>query len=456
MIEVIIAALLVALISGAVFAGYIGITAIAGGQRSSSQADSLAQADQARLRGLDISQLSGSQGNRAVQTTIDGTVYTVTSASKFVSGSSSSASCSTSGNSSADEVETTSTVTWGKNNGGLVPAVVHGVVTPSAGGSLVTTAEDQSGNPLAGLTATLTGPSSVDPLTTDSNGCATFGGLEGGSYTVSMSAPGYVTTAGATTSTQSVTVVPTETTSPTTAFQFGEAGAISATFQTSYGGSTHASSADNIMVANASAPTPLPPFGIDSTSTVDTYLSTVSTGTSPMSLYPFTTPYSVYAGECTGDLTPLTADQVSATVLPGATTSVVLPLPALIVDVYSGINAATPGSLELPTSLTVTDNACSGNKDYPPIATGTPNAAQGALADPGQPYSSSAHPTTVCVSDGTNKNTANIANDVYTSGNTVSIYLGAGTAAVYNTHWPYNLITAAVAGASGLQGGTCT
>src|ERR1019366_2713732 len=77
LIEVLVAALLVALIATASLTGFGAVGGVAGTQRNEEQAATLAQQDQARLRGLNITQLSGALGNQSANTTIDGTVYTV-------------------------------------------------------------------------------------------------------------------------------------------------------------------------------------------------------------------------------------------------------------------------------------------------------------------------------------------------------------------------------------------
>jgi Tfp pilus assembly protein PilV len=337
LIEVTVAALLVALIATASLTGFGAIGHSAGTQRNEEQAATLAQQDQARLRGLTITQLSGSSGNQQVTTAIDGTTYQTTSKSQFISGSNGAASCATGGTASADEVETTSTVKWGANfaNDGRAPVILHGVITPSQGGSLIISATDQTGAGLAGVTATVTGPTTVSPLTTDSSGCAIFAGLAGGTYTVTYAAPGYVDKngnppanwSGPVTSTQTATATP---------LVLAQDGAISATFTTFYNGLSHAATSDTFIASNTQMPSPsYALFGTDSTATNNTYASTIA---SSATLFPFAgtnSGYSVYAGGCQAEPPP--AGQVqTATVQPTATTSVVLPLPAMIVNVWAG------------------------------------------------------------------------------------------------------------------------
>lgn len=58
LIEVLIAALLVALIAAATFTGYSAVAHVAGGESQRAQASGLAEADQARLHGLTLNNLS--------------------------------------------------------------------------------------------------------------------------------------------------------------------------------------------------------------------------------------------------------------------------------------------------------------------------------------------------------------------------------------------------------------
>jgi len=434
LIEVLIAALMVALITGAVLTAYASINHIAGAQRKRSQAGELAQADEARLRGLTITQLSGTStsnslnfGNTSYTVTIDNTVYTVTSTANFISGGSAGAACTTGPTTTtADEVETTSTVTWSPGNDGRLPVVVHGLVSPSEGGSLIVTAINQSGAGLAGLTATLTGPTTVSPLATDSNGCAVFGGLDGGSYTIAFSDPGYVDVNGNTPANQTITVIPTETANAQEV-QLGQAGTINATFQTTYNGSTVAATDDQFIAVNSGIAAGYRTFGTDSTSSNNTFTSAITTGAT---MYPFTTAYKVYAGGCDDPATPV-AGQVSALVSPGGTTPAVLPEPAMIVDVWTGKNSSSPGTLvttKPDVTVTDTDTGCGNNEDYPPSQI-PPSQTVGALANPGLPYGNYTVCADASITGSYYHNTATVANTNYAAGNVVNIYLGSGSGA---------------------------
>jgi Tfp pilus assembly protein PilV len=545
LIEVMIAALLVALIATAALTGYGAVGHIAGDQRKRGQAASLAAQDQARLRGLTITALSGASGNQSSTTTIDGTTYTVTSKSQFISGASSGSSCTTGGTSTADEVQTTSTVTWAPNNDGRPPVVVHGIVTPSQGGSLVVSATDQTGAGLAGVTTNITGPSTASPLTTDSGGCSVYGGLAGGSYTVAYSDPGHLDVNGNSPANQTLTVIPTQT-ATAQPVQLAQTGAISASFTTTFNGSTVPATADMFVASNTQLSAPgYRIFGTLSTPSINNYLSTV---VSPTTVFPFAgsnNAYSVYAGGCIASSWSGTSPSVPTVVVnPTATSSVTIPEPAMIVDVwapytyddtnaaltltgtwlrvsgqgsdyngtettslvtnssmsvsftgtkvqwygttgpaegkanvlidnvlvatadlYSGStkrqqliyngtgltntahtlkivengtkNASSSGNLisvdaiNVPgtnslllskpnVTVTETDAGC-GNKDYPPTQIPTPT--QGALVSPGQPYGN----YSVCADNGTNYNTATVANTSFAVGNVANIYLATGS-----------------------------
>jgi len=424
LIEVMVAAIMIALVAGATLTGYAQVAHMTGTQRHRVEADSLAELDQARLRGLTITQLAGSQGNRSVSETIDGTTYTITSASQYVSGSTAAMSCTTGPTTTtADEVQITSTVTWSPGNDNRLPVVVHGLVTPAEGGSLVITATDQNGAGLPGVTATPSGPTTVSPLATDANGCAIFGGLAGGSYTVGFADPGYVDVNGNANPSQTKTVIPTETAGPVNE-QMGQAATINATFSTKWGAGTVAATSDQIVATQNLMTPAFRLFGTHSTASNNAFSASVTTGAT---IFPFTSAYLVFAGGCDDPLTPASAEQ-SVIVSPGGTSSVTLPEPAMLVMVWSG-TSASPGSLvstKPDVTVTDTDAACGNAEDYPP--TQIPTASAGALANPGLPYGT----YTVCadaqIAGTYERNTGTVANTSYTSGNTVNIYLGSGAA----------------------------
>ena len=247
MIEVVIATLIVALIAAAAFAAFGAASDISGAQRHQEQAASLAEQDEFRLRGLSSAELiaiapSGSSnwaayGNETHTTTVGHVTYTVTSVSKFVSASGGGSSCSTSGTSSADYIETSSQVSWGSNNDNRQPVIEHSLISPNEGGAMIFQDVDSYANPLAGVSITIEGPSpstATETLSTDGSGCAVFSGLNGGLYNITESDPGWVTLNGVTTQSQQVVVGQTVT---GTEFTWGQLASVAASFQTFVNGS---------------------------------------------------------------------------------------------------------------------------------------------------------------------------------------------------------------------------
>ncbi len=343
LIEVIVAALIVGLIAAAVFTGFSAVAHISQGQRNATRANALAQQDEERLRGLTVNELSsispssscgtsaGLYGNTCYTQTINNVVYTITSSSKFVSATSGNSSCSTNG--TADYIETDSTVSWSNSNDGRQPVEVHGLITPPPGGGLTVSVTDTGApaNPIAGVTVTVQGPGSGGPtktLTTDSGGCAVFGNLNGGTYTVTESGPSsnYAPLNGITTQSASVAV------GFTTSLQWvlAQTGAIQASFSTTYGGSTVAATDDTFVASNSA--------GANVYGTAGSYGSTVTTPSIN------TGSYSVYAGACSADAPP---SPTPVTVSAGATTPVTIPEPAMLLNVYGGVSAGGNSVTEL-------------------------------------------------------------------------------------------------------------
>jgi hypothetical protein len=344
MVEVMVAALLIALIAAAIFAGLGSVADIAGGQRHQTEASELAQQDEQRLRGLNVTELASSTGatgvtaaglygNASYNQTVDGETYTVASAAQFVTASTTSASCTSSASGNADYIETTSKVTWQNSNDHGAAVEEHSLITPHIGGGLVVQVTNgvlPTSSPVAGAQIQVTGTNTAtQTLTTDSNGCVVFAGLPGGNYTVSW--PGYVEQSGAT----SESVIVADGTTVDESYGLQTAGTVVASFTTSYTGDTGptgvtgptgtttvAGTADTFVAANSQLSTPVV------SGTPDSYGSPVSSGAS---LFPFSGAYSVYAGDCVGDAPPSPA---SALVTAAGTTAVTVAEPAMILDVW--------------------------------------------------------------------------------------------------------------------------
>jgi Tfp pilus assembly protein PilV len=382
------------LIVGLIALSLVGLDAVGrttADQRRRAQAFEVAQADQERLRALSADQLSTLNQTRTV--TLDAVAYSVTSTGQFISASAGSASCSSSA-AAADYAKVTSTVTWASNR--RADIVVQSLVTPRAGGSLLVQTIDQNGDALAGVRANIAG---ADPKTsavrrfgtTDAGGCTIFGTLLVGNYTVSPALAGYVDKDGNAAPSSTVTTTAGNTT--TSQFTLGQAGRVTANFETNIGSTTYPGQlAPSVSWFNAGMPSAINGFLVPS--------SAANAITTPQTLFPFfvTTPgtytsnYNVWAGKCMAAQPPVGTYRRNATVAPGATWAMdgtsghlKVAMPAMV------ISSVTYGGLPVkPAHILLTDS-CNQSWQAPISSASTVPATVGWIGvgttpTPGQPY----------------------------------------------------------------------
>src|SRR5271156_1601454 len=128
LIEVLVSALILAIVAGAVLALITATTHSAASERAHSVAYGLAQEDQARLRTMRLASLN-EKNELNPNVVVGGTKYEVRSQGRFVNNNSGTRSCS-SENASTDYVEITSTV-----SSATLPnsVTLHSIVSPSNG-----------------------------------------------------------------------------------------------------------------------------------------------------------------------------------------------------------------------------------------------------------------------------------------------------------------------------------
>jgi type II secretory pathway pseudopilin PulG len=407
LIEVLVAALIVVLIGGAVATGLIATGDFSGNQRKASQADEIAQQDQERMRGMSAKQLNGLNQTRTV--TLDGVAYTVTSTGQFVSAASGAQSCTTSGT-TADYLDVKSDVTWGT---GARHIVEKSVITPAAGGTILAEVQDQNGSPLTGATLTATGPDTESGIT-NANGCVIFGSLEVGTYAVAASLTNYVDPNGNASATGTANANSSSTTIPTgSPYSLGQAGAVNVTFTSATADSAPQAASISWVNPAMTASAHYAPGAL------------ATSITSPKVLFPFISGglntynnnYSVWAGSCDSDKPPSPS---AVSVGPGGTPSVNVQLPGLIVKVTNkavvGRNTVT--SSVTPDHIKITD-AC-GQAWYAQVSTAGPNAALGQLAHPAQPYAPTGAPLTVCADYKSHKASVTTANTSFAAAGTTA------------------------------------
>ena len=231
LIEVLVSALITTLIATAVAGALITNTDIISNQTSRSEAETLAEQDQERLKGLSAEQLDNL--SQTYNVNADGTVFTVSSQAWYLS-TSNGQSCTTSGGASATNFKTISTVT-NTNSSGVTKTMAtdESVISPDAGGSLLVQFHDQTASPLSGVGLAATGPES-DSGTSDATGCVIFSGMNTGTYNLTYTDIGYVDPNGNPSPlTDTATVASTGIASPGRGnpIELGQAGGLTGNFQ---------------------------------------------------------------------------------------------------------------------------------------------------------------------------------------------------------------------------------
>lgn len=417
LIEILVSALILAIVAAGVMALLQATTRAANDQRRHSEAQALAQEDQARLRTMRLSSL-----NKLVQTrtvTLDGINFTVESSSVFVNNSTGNDSSCATGNLSADYVRLTSKVTWG-GMGSRPPVTFQSIVAPSSGsldpshGILAITAINAAGKALSGVGLAGSGPGTFSG-TTDANGCAHFADLASGNYTLTPTAPGMVDKTGSAPKAQTVGVIPSSTAQ--VQLQYDLPGSVPVNFKYRVGSTSElkASSADSILAFNAETGGQPKAFA----STSGNREATVSA----TSLFPFTTPYSLYAGWCSSnnpnpksEKEPPGAAAMASVVVPAgkAAPAATIQLPALNVTVKNGstlLNGAT---------VRLTETNCNAQRFF------TTNSS-GALADPGMPWGTYEVCASATISGGSRrKKQSGVSVQNLTSGTSLTFDLSSG------------------------------
>jgi Tfp pilus assembly protein PilV len=432
LLEVLISAVIVALIVIATFTGFDAANRATASERQHNQADELAQQDEERLRGMQIDQIASLKETRP-PIKLNGTEYTVTSEGEFINDGSGTSSCTKEAQ-TASYVRTISKVTW-PALGTRPPVVETGLIAPPAGGELLVQVFDNLGNPVSGMYVTATGPApgtGVVHATTGANGCVIFGSLIEGEYKVNATQTGFVDRDGNKEVPESQRVV-TVTAGATAkkSLEFAQGGALAVNFVTHKpGGESEPAEGDAVIADNSglSAAVPFRTFGAEGT-----YATTV---TSPYTLFPFGRPsppaehnegpYKVYAGLCEADEPAANGGPAAAeiVVVGGEARAVTVLLAKINIKVWSGTNGSSPGSTIAATG-TLTDTGCTGAPASAPPRTITVNGA-GELTRPAMPFGSYSLCVTASIAGTARKSKLTIANNAVNGTSTQTIYLGAG------------------------------
>jgi Tfp pilus assembly protein PilX len=407
LIEVLVSAILVALIVVALFNGFDVTSRATASERSRAQADALAQQAEDQLRGLPLSSLIKLETEpRVEEVTQNGTKYKITSTAQYVSDATATASCNSSA-ASASYLRTTSTVTWA-SLGVRKPVAESGIISPPPGSALIVQVTNAASEGVGGMTVTATGPAPAatsETLTTAANGCAILALLPG-EYSINVKKTGYVDQNWYTesekdpSSTHSVYL--TAESAVKQPYRFDRAGTLEVKFTESV-----ANEGGDSFVAFNSGMTSIPTFR--HIGTLGTYEKVVK---SKAEVFPFTGKYSVYAGTCEANnpqtVNPKNSEPPKVSVPLGGIGTVTVTQPPINIRVMSGTKAgektegvkvenATGTLVEPKHEESAEHNGCGETRKF----ASTP---KGGLPHPGMPFGE----YTLCVTAANRKYTTPI------------------------------------------------
>jgi len=397
LLEVIVSALLVGMIVVGTFTGFDAANDANATERAHAQAVVLVAQDEERLRGLtstEIAQLgttakkvaangvcveeksAGSNtwqyctGTSFAGQTYTGTVFTITSSSKYVSAETSTFTCETSGG-QANYIQTTSSATWPKARSAVSQSSI--VATPTSS-VLIVKVKNQNSEAVEGATVVLTtGTSSKTTQTTGSSGCVTFGGLAAETDKVAVEKSGWVSKGGEASAEKEVSIVANKT--ATEELTLAESGAISATFISEESAAEKEKAVPgDTFVAFQSHVLPTPENFVEGTAGK---YEPITSSITLKNLFPFAKlkekvwepeGYTVYAGDCTANnpetVTAGTVKAKEALVKPGSPTAVKVEAPPIKLKVYEGTEKTKKNLIASSTSAEIKNTECSGKNTH--------------------------------------------------------------------------------------------
>jgi len=419
LIEVLVSALILAIVAAGVMALLQATTRSAATERRHAEAYAIAQEDQARMRSMRLSSLNRLEQTRPV--TLDGNEFTVESKGVFIDNTKGQPSACTSGETSADYVRITSTVDWPDGN---APVTIQSIVSPSNGsldpnhGTLVITTKNAAGEalPTVGLSATGAGSFSG---TTDSTGCANFTDLPAGNYEVTPNTSGgLVDVHGESGAAQKTSVIAAGTNTLPLQFDYGATLPLRFEYRVGSLNEFKPAKVDAAYVFNVLM-NPAHAYWTTGKTRQEEIVATP--------IFPFTSPDTVYAGACEVN-NPKSGEGVgSVTLEPGKTApTMTLKVPALELTVKNGSTALKGATVK------ITDEECKVNgsyltREYTTESAGHQSSANNGVAEYGLPYGK----YEICASSsisGTNRRVrvSGLKVQNYSSATTQSIDLSSG------------------------------
>jgi len=416
LIEVLVSAIVVVIAAAGALGLLQAMTSAAGEQRQSSQAYAIAQEDQARLRSMQLSMLNHLDQKRLI--TLNGMTFTVRSTGLFINDKTATVSCA--GESiSADYAQVTSVVTWpGMNSEDK--AVIRSIVSPSPGsldtknGTLVVSVNNEKKEPKPGVVLKVGALSG----TTNAEGCATFPDLPAGNYNLES----FGETANLV-GTNSNYQEKTEAGVPvsgkkTVLLTYDQPGTIPVKFiyRVLSTGGFKETFADSVVAFHAT---------MKAAKVVGTPGGPKLAEIKAFPLFPFTSPYSLYAGSCANNKPTTSEGEAVAmknVVAPAGESvlPVTLQLPALDLTVNQSSKPLSGAN------VVITDTGCSVKRTYTTDASGKSIPVGAKEINPSLPWGT----YKICADNGKVRKFANSGNSVkvqsLTSATVQTIDLGSG------------------------------
>jgi hypothetical protein len=284
-----VGAVVLAIASMAILNGIDGAQSAGAKNKARSVQATLAQQDIERMRAIPITTLSNYRATRTVA--VAGVNYTVASRTDWVRDASGTVGC-TSDTTQAQYLKLSSTVTSPSTV--QRPVEETGLLTPGPGQLSATAGTGtvriigRDGQPISGITVTLSGPGSFAD-STDDLGCAVFGYIPAGTYSAQVA--GYVTPDSDVPARKDLVVYAGQ--ASLAQLQIARPASLRATFAAPTGNTLIPAANiiwDTITVANA---------GLPNGRKVFTRTAGAFTSVDASDLFPFTSAVGVYAGSCT-------------------------------------------------------------------------------------------------------------------------------------------------------------
>jgi Tfp pilus assembly protein PilV len=398
LVELIVAALILIIAVVGIFTALESAGRAGADERHRGTAYQLAQQDQTRLRAMKAASLL--QLDQTRQVTVDDVTYSVRSTVKVTTDTTGSETCDT-GTASADYLSISSTVTWPRMD--TKPVTISSIITPASGsfdpdtGALAVSVLNGQGLGVPNVPLSGTGAGSFTGTTGDA-GCLVLANLPAGSYNVTPTASGLVNENGVPAG-ASPAYVP-EGATGTKVFQLDRPGSINVTFQTKPVGQANPvdSASDRLVVFNT---------GMSGTSTGQAF-GTAGTRVKTItgsSLFPFSSPDTVYSSSCPGKVPPVTSPLSAVATAKvnagGPAVPATVTLPNVDLTVRTGSSSSSQGNLVPNAKVVFTDSTCSPTQKITLSTNST-----GKLPDPGLPYGT----YSVCVSGAVATNTYRMVN----------------------------------------------